>query len=43
MVPRQLGETVHGTWPGEVMHFDYLYVGESGPFGEIGLDEGDGY
>ena len=29
-VPRPLGETVHGTAPNEVVHFDYLYVGESG-------------
>ena len=29
VVPRPLGETVHGTAPNEVVHFDYLYVGES--------------
>ena len=43
MIPRPLGETVHGTRPGEVMHFDSLYVGESGPLGEDGLAESDGY
>ena len=31
VVPHPLGETVHGTMPGEVVHFDYLYVGESCP------------
>ena len=30
VVPRPLGETVHGTAPNEVVHFDYLYVGERG-------------
>lgn len=42
-VPRPLGETVHGTSPGEVVHVDYLYVGESGPMGEDGLDEDGGF
>ena len=42
-VPRPLGETVHGTSPGEVVHIDYLYVGESGPMGGDGLDEDEGY
>ena len=42
-VPRPLGETVHGTRPGEVVHVDYLFVGESGPLGGDGLDEDDGY
>ena len=40
-VPRPLGETVHGTRPGEVLYFDYLYVGDSGPLGKDRLDEGD--
>ena len=40
-VPRPLGETVHGTRPGEVVHFDYLYV--SGLLGDDGLDEDGGY
>ena len=40
-IPRPLGETVHGTRPGEVLYFDYLYVGDSGPLGKDGLDEGD--
>ena len=42
-MPRPLGETVHGTRPGEVVHFDYLYVGASGPVGDDGLDEDGGY
>ena len=41
-IPRPLGETVHGTRPGEVLHFDCLYAGDSGPLGKDGLDEGDG-
>ena len=42
-VPRSLGETVHGTRPGEVVNFDYLHVGASGPLGDDGLDEDRGY
>ena len=30
VVSRPLGETVHGTAPNEVVHFDYLHAGESG-------------
>ena len=30
VVPRPLDETVHGTALNKVVHFDYLYVGESG-------------
>ena len=30
-VPRPFGDTVHGTAPGEMVHFDFLYVGSSGP------------
>ena len=30
-IPLPLGETVHERRPGEVLHFDYLYVGDSGP------------
>ena len=41
--PRPLGETVHGTRPGEVLYFGYLYVEDSGPLGKDGLDEGDGF
>ena len=41
-MPRPLGETVHGTRPGEVVHFDYLYVGASGPLGDDGLDKKGG-
>ena len=42
-VPRPFGETVHGKRPGEVLHFDYLHVGESGPLGADGLDESGGF
>ena len=43
VVPRPLGETVHGTAPNEVVHFDYLYVGESGPQASQGLSEDGGF
>ena len=42
-VPRPLGETVDGTRLGEVLHVDYLSVGNSGPLGKDGLNEGDGF
>ena len=42
-MPRPLGETVHGTRPEEVVHFDYLHVEASGPLGDEGLDEDGGY
>ena len=42
-IPRPLGETVHGRRPGEVLHFDFLYLGDSGPLGKDGLDERDGF
>ena len=42
-VPHPLGETVHGTRPDEVVRFDFLYVGASGPLGNDGLDEDRGY
>ena len=32
-----------GTAPGEVVHFDFLYVGSSGPEGSEGLPEEDGF
>ena len=41
IVPRPSGDTVHGTAPGEVVHFDILYVGSSGPEGSEGLPEED--
>ena len=31
-----LGDTVHGTTPNDVVHFDYLYVGDSGPLASQG-------
>ena len=31
---------MHGRRPGEVLHFDCLYVGDSDPLGKEGLDEG---
>ena len=40
-IPRPLGETVHGKRHDEVLHFDYLYVGDSDPLGNDGLDEED--
>ena len=43
VVPRPLGETVHGTAPNEVVHFDYLHVGESGPQASQGLSEDGGF
>ena len=43
VVPRPLGETVLGTVPNEVGHFDYLYVGESGPQASQGLSEDGGF
>ena len=43
IVPRPYGDTVHGTAPGEVVHFDFLYVGSSGPEGSDGLPEEDGF
>ena len=42
-IPRPLRETVHGRRPGEVLYFDSWYVGDSGPLGKYGLDEGDGF
>ena len=41
IVPRPYGDTVHGTAPGEVVHFDFLYVVSSGPEGSEGLPEED--
>ena len=32
---------MHGRRPGEFLHFDYLHVGDSGPLGKDGLDEGN--
>ena len=43
VVPRPLGETVHSTAPNEVVHFDYVYVGESGPQASQGLFEDAGF
>ena len=42
-MPRPLGETVHGTRPGEVVHFAYLHVGASGPLEDFSEDEDGGY
>ena len=43
IVPPPYGDTVHGTAPGEFVHFDFLYVGSSGPEGSEGLPEEDGF
>ena len=43
VVPRPLGEMVHGTAPNEVVHFDYLYVGESAPQASQGWSEDSGF
>ena len=43
VVPRPLGETVHGTAANEVVHFDYLHVGESGPAASQSLPEDGGF
>ena len=43
VVPRPLGETVYGTAANEVVHFDYLYVGKSGPQASQGLPEDGGF
>ena len=40
---RPLGETVHGRRLGKVLHFDYLYVRDSGLLGKDGLYDGDGF
>ena len=42
VVPRPLGEMVHGTAPNEV-HFDYLYVGGSGLQASQGWSEDGGF
>ena len=42
-VPRPPEETMHGTRSGEVVHFDYLYVGTNGPLGDDGLHKDGGY
>ena len=42
-IPRPLGETVNGTRSGEVLHFDYWYVGDSGPLSNEELDGGDDF
>ena len=43
IVPRPYGETVHGTAPGEVVRFDCLHVGSSGPEGNEVLSEEDAF
>ena len=42
-IPRPLVETVHGTGPGEILHFDLLYVGDGVPVNKDGVYEGDGF
>ena len=43
VVPRPLGETVHGLAPNDVVHFDYLHVGESDPQASQALPEDGGF
>ena len=43
VVPCPLGEKVHRTAPNEVVHFDYLCVGESNPQASQGLSEDSGF
>ncbi|CAM9598156.1 unnamed protein product, partial [Sphacelaria rigidula] len=43
IVPRPYGDTVHGTAPGEVTHFDFLYVRSSGPECANDLPDEDGF
>ncbi|CAN0095170.1 unnamed protein product [Sphacelaria rigidula] len=42
-VPRPVGETVHWTTPNEVVQYDFLYVGESGPLAPQRLSEDAGF
>ena len=32
---------MHRGRPGEILYFDFLYIGDSDPLGKDGLDEGD--
>lgn len=32
-LPRSYSDTVHGTSPNDVVHFDFLKMGDSGPIG----------
>ena len=34
---------MHRTRPGKILHFDYLYFGDSGPLSKDGLDEENGF
>ena len=43
VVARPHGNTVHGTAPNEVVHFDYFYVGESCPQASQGWCEDSGF
>lgn len=42
MVPRPLGETVHGARSGEVIHVDYRCVDQSGPLKGDAVEKADG-
>lgn len=43
VIPCPPGEAAHGTAPNDVVHFDYLYVGERGPLASQGLSEAGGF
>lgn len=43
MIPCPSRETVHGTKPREVLHSEYLCVGDNGPLGADGLHDRGGY
>ncbi|CAM9720741.1 unnamed protein product, partial [Sphacelaria rigidula] len=43
VVPRPLGETVHGTTPNEIVHSESLDVDESGPLASQALSEDAGF
>lgn len=42
-MPRPIGEMVHGARPGQVLFFDYLYLGADGPLKGHVLDKRDGF
>ncbi|CAM9512911.1 unnamed protein product, partial [Sphacelaria rigidula] len=43
IVPRPYGDTVYGIPPGELVHFDFMYVRSSGPDGAKSWPKEDGF